>query len=146
MKDGELVPLPDEPSQDERAHAAHQLRLSGKRWHEVAAKAGYANAATANVEVRAFLQRAALSRDIALREEALELEMDRLDALQEVAWGAAMSGDLKAIDSCLRIMGHRAKLLGLEYRDEAQATRTIVVAGTTEQYVRTLKAIAGTDA
>lgn len=145
MDDGELVPIPEEPTQDERAYAAHQLRLGGLPWAVVAEKAGYANAASANVEVKAFLQRAALHRDSALREEALNLEMDRLDALQAAAWGAAMTGDLKAIDSCLRVMGHRAKLLGLEYREEASVTRTIVVTGSTEQYVQTLKAISGSE-
>jgi hypothetical protein len=56
-----------------------------------------------------------------------------------------MTGDLKAIDTCIRVMGHRAKLLGLEYREETVVNRTIVVAGSTEQYVQTLKMIAGTD-
>jgi hypothetical protein len=141
--DGELVAIPSEPTQDERAYAAHQLRLGGFTWTEVAARAGYANAASANVEVKAFLQRAALMRDHSLRQEALDMEMDRLDALQSSAWGAAMTGDLKAIDTCLRVMGHRAKLLGLEYREEVSVQRTIVVTGTTDQYVQTLKAIAG---
>jgi hypothetical protein len=144
-QDGDLVPLPDNPTQDERAYAAHQLRLGGLTWTEVATKAGYANAATANVEVKAFLQRAALMRDYALRQESLDMEMDRLDALQAAAWGAAMTGDLKAIDTCIRVMGHRAKLLGLEYREETVVNRTIVVTGSTEQYVQTLKMIAGTD-
>ena len=34
--------------------------------------------------------------------------------MHEAIWEAALDGDLRAIDRVLRIMEHRAKLLGLE--------------------------------
>lgn len=46
--------------------------------------------------------------------ELLKLERVRLDRLLEAAWPGAMNGDPKRIDSVLRIMERRAKLLGLD--------------------------------
>jgi predicted DNA-binding protein (UPF0251 family) len=43
-----------------------------------------------------------------------EIELRRLDELWSVANVAALNGDLKAIDRCLRIQERRAKLLGLD--------------------------------
>jgi len=43
-----------------------------------------------------------------------EIELQRLDELWRVANTAALKGDLKAIDRCLRIQERRAKLLGLD--------------------------------
>jgi len=41
------------------------------------------------------------------------LELDRLDQLQTAILGDALAGNLKAVDRVLKIMDHRAKLMGL---------------------------------
>lgn len=55
--------------------------------------------------------------DRIIEEPARELkaeELDRLAALQSAHWAAAMRGDIPATLAILRIMMHRAKLVGLE--------------------------------
>ena len=49
-------------------------------------------------------------------EEALSLELMRLDSMLLMCWPAAMRGDLKAVDRVLRIEEQRARLLGLYRR------------------------------
>lgn len=41
------------------------------------------------------------------------LELERLDQMQTAIFGMAISGDLKAVDRMLKIMHHRALLMGL---------------------------------
>jgi len=49
-----------------------------------------------------------------LREEVMQIEMERLDGLFSKAWEKAMAGDLRAIDACLKVMDRRAKMLGID--------------------------------
>ncbi|MFZ4431603.1 MAG: hypothetical protein ACOYOQ_00250 [Microthrixaceae bacterium] len=56
-----------------------------------------------------------LSEDLEeARERYRQLELDRLDAAQRAIWTRVQQGNDWAIDRLLAIMGHRAKLLGLE--------------------------------
>lgn len=142
--DGQLIRAEERKQVDfDRAFEAHKLRMAGYPWKVVAEQVGYANDQTAIVEVRAYLQRAALEMDDQRRAEALAMELDRLDTLQAAVWPAALGGDVKAVDSALRVMSLRAKLLGFDGNQERATTvhKTLVVAGTSEQYVQALKAI-----
>ena len=47
-------------------------------------------------------------------DEVRRLELERLDGLYKAAWPKAEDGDERAIASCLRIMGRRAELQGLD--------------------------------
>ena len=47
-------------------------------------------------------------------ERLVTLEVERLDGLLRVAWPLAMAGNLKAIDTVLRIAERRARLMGLD--------------------------------
>lgn len=144
-KDSEMVPMSDEPTATERSLVAHKLRLSGMTWQEVADKAGYPTDDAARVDVRAFLQKAAIELGRSNRIEALQYEVDRLDQLQSAIWGAAITGDLKAIDTILKIISIRSKLMGLEtaFDEGAGKTTTIVVPMDADAYVKTLKDISG---
>lgn len=56
-----------------------------------------------------------------LREEAtdaLQLELERLDAMLSGLWKKAETGDTEAIDRVLKIMERRSKYLGLDEPDE----------------------------
>jgi hypothetical protein len=44
---------------------------------------------------------------------ARELEADRYDQLQRAIWAKCLKGDTWAFDRALKIMGQRARLLGL---------------------------------
>jgi len=43
-----------------------------------------------------------------------EIELQRLDHLLGALWPAAMTGDCRAVDSCLRVCERRSRLLGLD--------------------------------
>lgn len=113
----------------ERAKAAHLARLEGLTWQEVAEYAGYANASSAKVEVRAYLQRASLVLTDEEKLEHLHMEVDRLGTLQRAIWDKALEGDIKAVDACVRIINTRAKLLGLETLHETRQTthKTLII-------------------
>ncbi len=57
-------------------------------------------------------------------DELLTLELLRLDDLQCGLYGDAISGNLRALETCLRIMDLRARLLGL-YQTGPTATVTV---------------------
>lgn len=62
--------------------------------------------------------KAALTRT--MREPAAEvraLEAERLDALQVRVWAKALKGDNDSVNTVLRIMQRRARLLGLDHAD-----------------------------
>jgi hypothetical protein len=131
---------------DDSAYEAYQLHIAGKDWETVAKTTGYANAKTAQVDVRRYIQRAAALMDLSKKEEVIGVELSRLDALQDAVWGAAMEGDTKAVDSVLKVMTHRSKLLGLELiaQDSGTVTNnTVVVQGNTQDFIRSLRLVDG---
>ena len=143
MSDGELVTLSDSPTLDEKANAATKLKLNGYSWDDIAKACGFKNGNSARMQVKVWMQKAIISRGEEYKAEAIDLELARLDELQKAVWPAAMAGDTKAVDSVLRVMNHRAKLLGLEEADTKVTNQTVVVSGNTQDFVQTLKVIAG---
>lgn len=126
----------------DKLNQAMELRLSGMDWKPIADRLGYASAATLSRRVRALL----VKRMEESADELLALEQSRLDALQEVAWRQAFAEDpdttgdegedtkiavaasanrLRAIETVLKVMERRAKLLGLDdaARRELEQTR-----------------------
>lgn len=142
--DGKLVDK-DRLNSDERIIAAHKLRLAGHAWESVAQMVGYANGQTALVTVRSYLQRVGRGISQEERQEALELETDRLDGLLGTYWPDAIAGNIKAAELVLKVIQTRSRLLGLEelHTKTGQTSKTILVAGNSEQYIQALKAIAG---
>lgn len=128
----------------DKAYRAYQLHRSGMDWEEVAEKIGYASVMSAQVEVRQYITRAAVQMDNAKKEEVLHLELSRLDALQSAVWDDAMGGDTKAVDSVLKIINTRAKLLGLDMvaQNSGNVTNnTVVVTGNTEDFIQSLNLV-----
>jgi hypothetical protein len=136
--DGQLVPIHEIKTREERAYRAYQLRLGGKTWTEVASELEYPNPSRVRQDINLLIKKAINAVTDEYKAEIIDLELDRLDALQHAVWGMALSGDLKAVDSVLKIMSHRARLMNLG--DERTASvNTIVVTG--DEYVETLKGI-----
>jgi hypothetical protein len=76
----------------------------------IADELGYAGHAGARKAVKAGMA------DI-VREPAEDLclwQMERLDAMQLAIWDSVEAGDLKAIETMLKIMSRRARLAGLD--------------------------------
>ncbi len=68
------------------------------------------------------------------------MELARCDRLQDACWDEAMLGDPKAIDSSIKVMAHRAKLLGLEKVDPVVQKNLVLVMGEKEaDYIEALK-------
>jgi hypothetical protein len=130
----------------DKAYQAYRMNLEGQDWDSIARTLGYKTGRSAQVEVREYITKAAVQMDMARREEVLDIEMRRLDALQAAVWPSAMDGDTKAVDSVLRVMGHRAKLLGLELVAQTQGAvtnNTVVVTGDTQEFIRSLRLVDG---
>jgi hypothetical protein len=92
-----------------------QLRLSGHSYDEIARYLGITKRRAQRIVERE------LGR--AFREPTellLQMELDRLDALQRAYWDAAIAGDGEAADRVLRIMDRRARYLGLDRQDTVQ--------------------------
>jgi hypothetical protein len=124
------------------AYEAHRLRVTGATWADVAVATGYSSGAVCQLAVTAYLQKAALTRTPEQQRAALQTELDRLDELQRTCWPAATNGDLKAAHLALKIIVERAKLLGLDRpQEDAGAQQTLVIGGTSEEYIAGLKAV-----
>ena len=144
METSDGLVVPKQLSIQRRAEEAYRLRCKGSTWEEVARACHFRNGNVAASEVRIMLTKMQVRMDNESRVEILNMEMDRLDSLQAAVWDQAMDGDYKAVDTVLKVMNHRAKLLGL---DEAQPTNvtntTILVSRDDERFVTQLKMIAG---
>jgi hypothetical protein len=120
---------------------AHQLRLAGATWDEIAKALDYGSGPSAHMTVKRELTKAEVTQTS--RSEALALELERLDMLQLVVWRQARQGDLKAIDTVLRIMNQRAKYYGLDTQtiedDGQQSKAMIVIGGDEEDYLAAVR-------
>lgn len=97
---------------------ALELRRAGLDYQSIADQIGYTNRGTAYHAVQSALRRGFVEPAAEVR----QLESERLDALQQAVWEAALRGDTKAIDRVLRISDQRAKLLGLNAPVKADVT------------------------
>ena len=139
--DGDLVPFI--VADDEKSFEAHKLRLQGQSWEVIAKEVGFSSAAVASVETYRYLSKLTVLVSKERREESLTMELARLDELQASVWASAVSGDLNAIDRVLKIMQHRAKLIGLDLTIERTTSTTIVVNGNSHDYITSLRIASG---
>lgn len=100
-----------DPDVIEKERRVLELRRAGLTFDVIAQEVGYSNASGA---YHAFTRAMKRTLQQAGADELRELELDRLDRLQRFAWPQATQGNLRAIDSILRIMARRARLLGLD--------------------------------
>ncbi|QIG42036.1 hypothetical protein G5V58_03950 [Nocardioides anomalus] len=91
---------------------ALELAADGLPYEQIARRAGYAHRGSAHRAV--FKALAEVEAENA--EQLRQLEVDRLDELQAGLWEKAVSGDLAAATSVLRIIDLRSRLLGLQVR------------------------------
>jgi hypothetical protein len=135
--DGELIPFSSVVTPQEKAYRAYQMRLAGVNNIEIANKLGYPNPNRVSKEIAILVNKAMKTVDADRRAEVVELELDRLDAMQSSIWGVALAGDYKAIDAVLKIMQHRARLLSLGSEGEDKSSKTVIIAA--DDYANTLK-------
>jgi len=121
---------------------AYKLRQQGYSWWEVAEDVQVSEAVAGRL-INEQLEEAARLIDEGTKRTLLALEVDRLDQLQKGIWRQAISGDLRAVETVLKIISTRAKLLGLDDITINNITNnTVVIAGNGPDYVEALKAFA----
>lgn len=110
---------PDNAGAKIRARKALELRAEGKSYQEIADLLGYSNRGTAYRTIH----RALAHEVTAPARELINLELQRLDAIQEAHWAIATTpgrgkdgimSQTRAATVVLRVQQRRAKLLGLD--------------------------------
>jgi len=96
----------------ERIMRAFELRKAGKTYREIGDALGYSHE-MARKDIQGVLQGIA-EETIGSAKEVLSIELARLDTLQYAVWSMARTGDISCINTILKIMERRAKLLGLD--------------------------------
>jgi len=99
-----------------------ELRKAGVTWAGIASRTGYATPAGA---YKAY-QRAAERLIRPNLEEHRDMELERLDRLQAGVWAKAISGDVRALDSVLRIIDRRSRILGLDAPKEVNLKAEVI--------------------
>lgn len=92
---------------------AIRLRLAGVDYETIAQRLGYSSRQSASKDVCRAIDNYRHEEEAAV-ETWREIESQRLDRLQAAAWPAAAKGDLKAIETVLKVIAQRSKLLGLD--------------------------------
>jgi len=128
---------------NESARRAWQLRQAGRTWWAIAEDLHLGEGAVKSLVADRIMAASDLV-SIGARQEVMLLELARLDALQEAVWPNALLGQREYVETALKVMAARAKLLGLEAALTITSTTnsTVVVAGTSAEYVAALRQIA----
>ena len=87
-----------------------ELRRAGLTWQRISEETGYADASGAYLAYKRAIKRTMQQPADELREQ----ELDRIDRLQLALWPKAMKGDNASINTIVRLMERRARLLGLD--------------------------------
>jgi hypothetical protein len=93
-----------------------ELRIEGFTWRQIAEQTQMSPAGALKAYNRAMIRTLKPAS-----EELRELELDRLDTLQQTYWQPAVNGNLRAADFILRVIDKRAKILGLDAPTKIQA-------------------------
>jgi hypothetical protein len=128
----------------DKGEQAYELKKQGYSWAKVAEVVGFSSPSSAFHEAKRYLTKIGVTKSQAEREEVLELELERLDSLLNAVWDQAMTGDTKAVDSALKVINTRAKLLSLDQLTAVQTTvtnNTVVIPSSREEFIATLKLV-----
>ena len=73
-----------------------------------------------------------------------DLEMQRLESIVRAFWPMTMAGDEKAANVVLKTIAQQARMYGLEelHTKAVQSSKTIIIAGTPEEYAAALRQVA----
>jgi hypothetical protein len=122
---------------------AYHLKLAGLPLAEIAEKTGFpsANAVASAIKRRILAEARGDGSD---RESVRQLELARLDYVQSRIWPQVDHGDLKAVETFLKISALRARYEGFEQVDASANQNTVlIIGGKEEEYVNKLKELAG---
>ena len=93
-----------------KAGQALDLRLEGRLYPEIAEELGYSGPGAAFNAIQRLLKH----HEMDSVEDLRQVEGSRLDELLKGLWAEAVTGHKNAVELVLKIMGRRARLLGLD--------------------------------
>lgn len=93
------------------------MAIEGLTYDQIAAEVGYRSKGS----VSKALWRALNARQAESVDAYRELELQRLDALQEALWDKALEGDVQAVHAVRKLIEARVRLLGLDRAISAAA-------------------------
>lgn len=95
------------------------MRQAGIDFDTIAERLGYASRQAASKDMCRILE-TNLAGERAEIETLRAQEGERLDRLQAAAWAGAIKGDLKAIDTCAKLIAQRSRLFGLNVPEQLE--------------------------
>ncbi|NKY50176.1 hypothetical protein [Nocardia vermiculata] len=98
-----------QPGERDRQMRALRLRMAGAPWAAIAEELGYADPSGPFRAVESLLNR----QESEAAETYRQMEDMRLDVALRKVWPGVMTGDLKAIETMLKVHDRRSKLHGL---------------------------------
>lgn len=126
----------------QQANAAYRMRMSGASLFAIAEQLSITED-MARRHISDVTNEVARLVDMGAKQNILTMELTRLDQMQLGQWPAAEGGDPKAVETVLKIMQHRAKLLGLDSAMVDNSKQTVVIAGDTDSYLAAIKKAMG---
>lgn len=115
-----------------------ELRRAGATYDEIAKATGYATPQGAYVAFQRALKRTLVDSG---SEEMRQTELDRLDRAQVALWPSVIAGDVKAINTLLKVMERRARYLGLDAPAKLQVETTVYDGDSIDREVERLRLI-----
>lgn len=104
-----------------RRAQAIALRLAGMDFDTIAERLRYANRGAASKDIHRALEANRIEERQQV-ETLREVEGQRLDRLQAAVWAKAIKGDLKAVETVLKVIAHRTRLYGLDAPVKAEVS------------------------
>ena len=97
-----------------------KLRRGGLTWDLIAQRTGYADPSGARAAYMRASERIVRDDVEAIR----RVEEDRLDMAQAAIWSDVLRGEIPAVNTLIKIMDRRAKLLGLDmpFKQQVEVT------------------------
>ena len=134
---GKARPSRITPSVIEREAEVLKLRRGGLTFDLIAKELGFKHASGAHKAYVNACKRIIVS-DV---QEIRRVEVERLDIAQTSIWARVLRGEIPAIQTLIRIMERRARLLGLDAPTKAQVEITTYDTGTIDAEVQRLVAL-----
>ena len=123
---------------------AYQLKMAGLDLREIAHRLDYVSPAACALDIKRHMAEEAAHKSAEDRESMLNLELDRLNYMLSKIWPQIEHGDLKAVDTAIRLINTSCRLMGLDQVDASTHVQTVlVVGGAEDDYIKKLKQAAG---
>ncbi|MEV4091434.1 hypothetical protein [Streptosporangium saharense] len=108
------VPLAKRVEVAERRAKVVQMRLAGLSYEVIAERLNIKGGARSASKDMTRALAAASKAQQESAEQLLDLEIKRLDRLMAALWPKALEGDVKAVETCEKLITRRTYLLGLD--------------------------------